>query len=153
MRVYHLNSIDFFPVYASLGDKNGASIEEIHARSGLGILRIKKALIHLIDAGYVIARKDTYFIANDNHVVQLNLTNKQFQDYFKYRISVLNNKTIRGLSPSESSMITCISINSQDLPKIKEELRSAMIEIAEKYEVSLGDSLGELILYFGKYSE
>ncbi len=136
---------DWSKVYAALGDENGATIEDISARTGIGKIRLKRILEQFLDKG--IAKQTlegAFFVALQSFVGLEGLgTSEHFQKSFLKSLKEIQSfAEDGGFGRDDSFFYAChFSVDAARLPELKKELRILLDRFSVASERPLGDSV------------
>jgi uncharacterized protein (TIGR02147 family) len=127
--------------YAALGNlEQGATREEIRARSGLRDPDIAKGLSALLEMG-VITQQGERFIAQATQADFQGLRDSQVYSHY-YRDLLRRASRSAEKEMSRSGVLhfsSAVSVAQADLPRLKDELRSLLLRYVNQAEKSEGD--------------
>jgi uncharacterized protein (TIGR02147 family) len=143
---------NFPDVYASLGTQNeGATREEIAARSGLGLTRVTSILREMETAGLVDAVSlPGRYLAVAPALEAVNLKDQAiFQQDFKRALERARRRLNHQCASDKSLFMTqTFSVSLEKLPALKAELAELIARFAEASENPTGDTVSELLISF-----
>lgn len=136
-------------VYAALQDVDaGNSLAGITEKTGFTVRSVRSALRHLKSIGLVerVARDDCYRPSVYDVYLQNKNSKSSFQTYYAKFLRELGTKVLKAdfSDPKNLFWLSHASVNSSDLPKLKEELRVILKRYTERMEDSGGDAIVNL---------
>jgi hypothetical protein len=137
---------DFPRIYAGLGSsESGATLGEIAGRSRLATKNLRPALDRLVERGVVLRRGIRYY-ASEAH---LHVEGLRGKGAFSRRFSRNATRAIDLLETKLESnaclfFASTYSVRSEELPALKEELRSVLQRYVDAAEKPEGDKVVEL---------
>ncbi|MCX6127045.1 MAG: TIGR02147 family protein [Proteobacteria bacterium] len=140
-------------VYAALGDlDHGASLAEIEMKTGFHRERIQSALDDLITLQMVaeVPSSDRYRVTAYDIYIQESEAAGAFKTYYA---NLLREKSTEAFSanfdsPHRLHWLSHVSVRSEDLPRLKDELRNFLKSYVESIEDSTGDKIVDLCVSF-----
>jgi hypothetical protein len=140
--------VDDFPrIYAALGSEDrGASLPEITGRTGVSSSRLSKALASFVQKGWVREEGGRYH----PHAPHVNLEGLDGSFPFERRFARVCAKAAHVSDQRRESAETlfftsAFSVRAVDLPALKEELRSMLLQYVERNEASEGERVVEVL--------
>jgi len=137
-------------VYAALGSEDkGATFEEISKRTKMYEASLKLTLEAMEKKGLVLAnqRRDQFKPVVRHHFFEDLKKDDFFQNRFLAVLEKIKNKAkISVDSKTELFQCSTISVNSQDLPKLKSELRELLNKFVQDSEAPEGDQLTHILV-------
>ena len=134
-------------IYAALGTKDhGATIEEIQQRTGIAVSSLKPLLTVLLNAEIIIKSGSSFF-PKETHLNLPHLTESEvFREFFLHSLSDASANAQRNLQ-SETALhfSSCFSVSIQDLPRLKQELRSVLSQFIDRSETPEGNKVVSLV--------
>lgn len=137
-------------VFAALGPQDrGASLEEVKSRTGQSGEAIKSCLKDMIDLGMTTFKEDRFY-PNLGHVSLQYLSNKTYyKNYVRGSLNHILENLDQDFQKSGHLFFTSsFSIREADMPKLKEELRSLLLQFVDKTEVPEGDKVAHITCSF-----
>ena len=137
-------------VYAALGStEKGATISEILHRTTLSSIAVEAALEQMITFGIAMKKKARYFPSK----AHLSFEHLQQSEIFKKHFIWSSERSARMVKTGLSSdsrlfLSSAFSVNQQDLPKLKEELRNLLLKFVDTSEKTDGNKVINLVASF-----
>ena len=137
-------------VYAALGsEEKGATFEEIRKRTKIYEPTLKITLEAMEKKGLVLVdqRRAQFKPVVRHHFFENLKKDNFFQNRFLNVLEKIKNKAkVSVESKTELFQCTTISVNSQDLPRLKFELRELLNKFVQDSEVPEGDQLTHILV-------
>lgn len=134
-------------VFAALGDHLGASVESVVQKTGLPDSHVRQCLKEFVHYGVATYDVDqNRYIAGDPSLVLTKLGNSDFfKSYFLYSLQLIRQLASRNFADTQSLFFNAtVSIHSDELQKIRDELRGIALQFLERHENPNGTALCHL---------
>jgi hypothetical protein len=147
-----LGRSDLLQIYAALGKEGvGATLNEISKRSSIEGPLVRQALLQLVDVGAVFV-EGTRYVAKNSQLDLFGLRDTESLARLISEASAFLQTRHREILAQSDSLVfhTAFSINSVKLPAFREQLRSAIFEVLDRFQDDEGDTVQQLTL--GSYN-
>lgn len=141
---------NFPTVYAALGSPQlGSSFDEIRDRTRMPEIALKNILYQMSMAGLVYLSNERYFA--EANIVDFDFMNTD--EFFKSNYKRSSAQSIKrldfGFANTRSLFMTqTFSVNTEDLPGLKERLKKIVLEFSDDAEDVEGDNIAEICISF-----
>lgn len=135
-------------IYAALGtNQDGASFQEIQLRTQLPEKRLEKALSEMAEKGFLTLdlRKNRY-IPVQSHLIFNGLgDDQQFKQWYLNTLQMARRRAeMRFKSEDWLFFNSVFSVNQNDMPALKRELREVILRFVDTAENPVGNRLGRI---------
>ncbi|PCI27078.1 hypothetical protein COB52_05410 [Candidatus Kaiserbacteria bacterium] len=135
----------------------GTSIEEVRSKVGMGAYQCRRVVEKMCDDGIIgwNSSRDRFFL-KDRHPIfhSLKQDENRFQDFYEVVLKSFGRLANEDMAQSEALFFSSsVSVNSRDLPQLKDELRDLVTRYADQIEDASGDTIVNISLGMARSSE
>lgn len=143
-----LSRLTLFRVFASLGtEEEGASLHEVSTRSNLNPESVLDTLQFLINEGAITTQNGRYY-ARSNQIDLLKIADAaSLADLTRSICTQIRAEANDIVSDSRNNVLfTSFSMQSHQLPELKEKLREAIFGVLDQFQDDRGDCVHEVFV-------
>lgn len=134
-------------IFAALGDQSGTTVKEIVKKTGIEEDHVRRVLRELVNRGVATPHaKDDTFAPGDPSLVFTELGHSDFfKRYYLHSLQLIRHLATRNFADQQALFFNAtVSVAQDDLPRIRDDLRSLALQFLERQENPRGTALCQL---------